>query len=241
MPYVNDEWRGGGQPPRDQQPDPPRMTIDGKPYQRQPAPAQVAPLDTPISLAQKAIATVNAEYEAHRVAVAAQASMLSEDGQRAQLANFDARAVDAGEQLAIQREADAVADVDRIRAALVTPGDAAAEQRNTRYRDRLVRELESAKSPLAAAQHAVESASADELGVLMVELPSLMAGKGVPTDGWLDRSVAAKVPEYDVAQQKAANAKTGPHGCLVQREGGPRPHKQGPPRCDAGRPEPIRS
>jgi hypothetical protein len=208
---INDEWGGGAQPPRDQPAPEPQFTISGKPvgpaagWATPPAPPP-APDATPFALAQDTIAKTNAQFAAHRDGVAAQPGMLSEEGQRAALAAFDASAVDAAEQLAIQREADAVAEVDRMRAALVTPGDAAAEQRNTRYRDRLVREIESAKSPLRAAQDAVAHANLDQLGVIMEELPSLMAQKGLPTEGWLDRVVAAKVPEYGVAQQKAHNA-----------------------------------
>jgi hypothetical protein len=143
---------------------------------------------------------------AHRDSVTRRAALLSADGQRAALADFDAGAVGAAEALAIQREADAQAEVNRMRAALVTPGDAAAEQRKTRLRDRLVREIEQTKSPLAAVQDAVAQANVDQLGVLMEELPSLMAAKGLPADGWLDRVVGARAPEYEAAQQKAANA-----------------------------------
>jgi hypothetical protein len=210
---INDEWGGGSRQPRHDEPPRPeqsKMTIDGRAVAFGPGsvkPAPPPPPDaTPIALAQSTIAQANAAYAKHRDAVASQAALLSEEGQRAALADFDVRPVDAAEQLAIQREVDAQAEVTRMRAALTTPGDAAGEQRNTRYRDRLVREIESAKSPLAAAQHAVESASTDELGVIMEELPSLMAAKGVPTDGWLDRVVGSKVPEYEAAQRRAANA-----------------------------------
>jgi hypothetical protein len=206
---INDEWGGGAERPPNMPAPEPTFTISGRPVppvgSDMPAPPPPPAGATAMSLAQNVIARTNAAYKDHLDGIAADRG-LNEQGQRAKLAEFDASPVDQAEALAIAREAEAQADVERQRAALVKPADAAGEQRNLRYRDRLVRDLDHAPSPLAAAQQAVQQATPEQLSVLLEELPSLLTAKGVPTDGWLDHAAAAKVPEYAAAQQKAANA-----------------------------------
>lgn len=111
---------------------------------------------------------------------------------------------------AVRRMAeDAEAAVASTRERLMSPGDSAAELRNTRYWNRVQRTLDSTKDGHAGVvEGLIKDAKADEIGVLLQELPSYMQTKGFRDLDWIDQLVGQKVPEYGTAQRRAAVAQS---------------------------------
>lgn len=228
MPLTGDMIQPPGVAAPPNQPAPqPKMSIGGVPVPdylpghaeppRQPATPQPQP-QTVVGQAFAAIANASKAFGDTVAEVAANRD-LNEQGQLNALAAFAqtpiAKSVDVAEQVVADREAQAQAQYDSARAALVKPLDAAGETRATRYRDRLERELDSAKrpgsprTPIAVAQDAVRDATAEQLSVVVAELPSLLGQHGVPAGAWLDQLLREKLPELAAAQQELQTAQRG--------------------------------
>jgi hypothetical protein len=122
------------------------------------------------------------------------------------------RAVDGAEEAADAPVALAQSKVDEIHNGLVTPGDAAQEERNTRTRDRVLRRLSTADNHAARvtiARTALEQAKdRAELGTLLTELPSELASFGLDDDTIsrvIEPVVRQRVPELAAAQDDLAD------------------------------------
>jgi hypothetical protein len=213
----------GYQPPdrRGQAEPPPVMTVAGAAAEAAPAP-QLPKAETPAQLAFQAYElAVDAQHDLNRQADAEYNGghgALTEAGlreRRAEIQNSrEAKLVDMGEHAVLQRRAEADQHYADLIAAKILKGDAAQEERNTRYAKRVERELEAAKSPgerVAVAQRMLEQADGPQLGVLCEELPSLFPGAGA---AWLpgklrevDAELAAAAEDVRRASQVAAMSK----------------------------------
>ncbi len=129
------------------------------------------------------------------------------DSQEAQLMSAMKKAVDAADEAAEAPVVEGQNRVDEIRNGLVTPGDSAQEQRNTRSRDRVLRRLSTAKTNadrVNIARTALEQAQdRSEFGTLLTELPSELAAEGVDADTInrvIEPVVRQRIPELAAAQ-----------------------------------------
>ncbi|TAM64954.1 hypothetical protein [Mycobacterium sp.] len=91
------------------------------------------------------------------------------------------------------------------RAALIQPGDAAAESRALRYWARTERQLDATKDGIGAAHEIIKSATPEQLSVLAEELEPYLKAKGHDTR-WLDDAFAEKVPTYGAAHRRLVAA-----------------------------------
>jgi hypothetical protein len=189
---------------RGREPEHAEMTISGRPASAPPPPPRPT-VETPVGLAFKTFdAAVAAQRDLNaEVNAAYERRVITEQGARERKAAIRtspaATAVDIAEQTVRRREAEARQRYgDRIE-ALTQPGDAAAELRNTRYLQRVDRELAAADSTgqkLATAQRLMEKARGAELGLLAEDLPSRFPGN----TEWIE----AKLIEVDPELGKAA-------------------------------------
>lgn len=219
-PLIGDmiQLPGTAQPPNQPATPQPIMTIAGRPVyesdyapghaeqQRQPVQPQ-AP--TVVGAAYEAIANASKAFGETFVEVTGNRG-LNEVGQRAALAAFAetpaARSIETAEQAVADREAQARAEFDAQRAALVQPGDSAEELRNQRYLDRTKAKWEAAGSGATAAIRSdIASATPAQLGVLAEEVPAYLEAKGLPTD-WLSSQFEQAAPELAAAQRKLHHA-----------------------------------
>ncbi len=134
------------------------------------------------------------------------------DSPEAALMSAMRRAVATAEESADAPVTVAQARVDAIRDSLVTHGDSAQEQRNTRTRDRLLRRLSTANdtaSRVNIARTALEQAKdRAELGVLITELPSELAASGLDEDTIsrvIEPVIRQRIPELAAAQDELAD------------------------------------
>jgi hypothetical protein len=211
MPYFMDEHRvdlpGYHPPGRVQAEPPPIMTVAGRSSAEAPAP-QLPKAETPAQLAFQAYQlAVDAQHDLNKQADAEfnkGQGTLTEDGLRERKAEIRnspaARVVELGEAAVLARRAEAGQRYADLIAAKIQKGDAAQEERNTRYFQRVQRELDAAASPgerVAVAQRLIEKADGPQIGVLCEELPSLFPDTGA---GWLE----AKLREVDAELAHAA-------------------------------------
>jgi hypothetical protein len=217
MAYFTDPHRigPGYQPPgqRGQAEAAPVMTVAGRSGAEAPAP-QPPKAETPAALAFQAYreavdaqrdlnAEIDAQWDAER-RMPPDERVLTEKAVRDKKAEIRtspaARVVDMGEHAVLQRRAEADARYADLIAAKIQQGDSAQESRNTRFAQRIQRELDAAKSPgerVAVAQRMLEKADPAQLGVLVEELPSQFPDTQA---GWLE----AKLREIDPQLADAA-------------------------------------
>jgi hypothetical protein len=117
---------------------------------------------------------------------------------------FDAKVLDVAEAAFKQQAADydsAYRDTLSAAAANMTEDGAA------RIRDRALDRLANADSPVTAAQRLIETApNAEELAVILQEVPSWLESRGHPT-GWVPEVVAGNVPQVAEALTKREKAR----------------------------------
>jgi hypothetical protein len=128
------------------------------------------------------------------------------EGYQAQLAKFAdtgaAKAVDT-EVGNLQASADqAAAKLAKIMTGLSPDGDTAAELRAGRFWDRTKPLLDNAKEgAVSRAQKLITTASREELGTLLQELPAYLEAHNQPTS-WIESAVSQVVPEYGQAVKR---------------------------------------
>ncbi|OHU60938.1 hypothetical protein BKG82_00015 [Mycobacteroides chelonae] len=162
--------------------------------------------------ANAAIAHAHKEFARHLEATEKDSHRYSRAGYDEQVALFGTTdAAKAFERAIEQVEArceKARAEHNAYLASLVTPGDTAAESRNTRFWHRSERLLDSADSKVSAAQDLIRAATREQLGVLLEELPVYLKSVGVSTD-WIDPYMGEYVPEYAASKKRLAKAEQG--------------------------------
>jgi hypothetical protein len=213
---INQEQRGGSRaippPVTDHMP----MTVGKTARQVGAEIRQQASAETPAGLAFTAYqVAVDAQRALNREADAAYNSdepTLTEQGWRDKKATIQnspaATVVDLGEQAVLARQAEAHKRFDALIASMVTPGDAAQEQRNSRYANRIQRQLDAAKDgseKVQIAQRLMESADRSQRGVLCEELPSHFADTSWMAAKWreIDPEIAAAVQDCVKSDQIA--------------------------------------
>ena len=164
--------------------------------------------DTAVQRAHKAILHARDEHRKHLAETDAIREHLTAEGYKARLAEFQntsaAKAVDREFENITARRDEAVANVEKVRKSLSPSGDVAAELRATRYRDRVIRQLD-AKQPnerFELANALIAGATREEIGVLLQELGPYLESKGASPE-WIDAAVAQVVPEYAAARATA--------------------------------------
>ncbi len=149
------------------------------------------------------------EFEKHMADLQQNRNLYTSEGyadQVSRFANTDAaKAIDTAQANVEARVTQAEAKVEKVRAALSPNGDAAAESRAARFWHRNERLLDAKQDKFTAAQDLVKSASREELGTLLQELPAYLQANGLET-GWLDIYVASIVPEYGAAKTELQKA-----------------------------------
>jgi hypothetical protein len=180
-------------------------------YRPRPVQARAVTADgSTVEQAQAALTNAQKAFEQHISAIPAE--HYSADGLRQQINNFSdtdaARAVDTAVDKVRQRRDTAAEQIDTIRRDLSPDGDAAAEQRATRYWNRVKSVLDSRTDTgqtFKASEQALAGASRAELGVLLQELPSYLEARGQTAD-WIDAAVDQHVPELAKARSQHARA-----------------------------------
>ena len=200
--YSPPDYQRGYQPPLPQPEwrapdvDAPAVKVDGNPVQRTHA----------------AVVHANNEFQKHLDTTQELSAHLTAEGYQARIAEFQntsaARAVDT-EFEAVTAYRDAAADnVAKVKRDLSPAGDTATELRATRYRDRVLRQLDAKDSGalFEAANGLLASATREQLGTLLEELPSYLQARGMTNIDWIDAAVAAVVPEYAAAHAELMRA-----------------------------------
>lgn len=127
-------------------------------------------------------AMVNARnsFQRHIENLNAQRHLFTNDGYKAEVAAFKntyaaQTVLDSVNDLRTRRD-KAQADVDKVRASLSSPGDAAQESRNDRYWNRTKPILDSLQGSqaLAEAQKMLAKANREEMSVLLTEIPAYL-------------------------------------------------------------------
>ncbi|WP_078307341.1 hypothetical protein [Mycobacterium sp. 96-892] len=161
-----------------------------------------------------AIAHAHKELARHLEATEKDSHRYSATGYNEQVALFGTTdAAKAFERAIEQVEArceKARADHDAYVASLVTPGDAAAESRNTRFWHRSERLLDSTDGhgKMQVAQDLIKSSTREQLSVLLEELPTYLQSVGISTD-WMDAYIERAVPEYGASKRRVTKAEQG--------------------------------
>jgi hypothetical protein len=184
-----------------------------EPFQPPQVTAAAAPTvnGTPLEEAHNSLLHAKSEFEKHIAATLENAKHYTPEGLKHQLDAFQntaaAKGVDAAEQQIAARRDQAQAEMDKVYRDLSPNGDAAAESRATRFWNRTERLLDSVESGerFGVAQELVKSASREELGTLLQELPAYLKSCGVTTD-WIDTVVGQAVPEYASAKAQLKKA-----------------------------------
>jgi hypothetical protein len=148
------------------------------------------------------------EHKKHLAQTEEIRSRLSAEGYEARLAEFKntsaAKAVDRMFEAVTARRDEAVANVEKVKKSLSPNGDTAAELRATRFRDRIIRTLDTKDQAqlFEAANDLIAGATREELGTALQELPAYLRSRGSDAN-WLDAAVAQVVPEYATARSQA--------------------------------------
>jgi hypothetical protein len=96
----------------------------------------------------------------------------------------------------------AAAKLAKIMTDLSPDGDTAAELRAGRFWDRTKPLLDNAKEgAVSRAQKLITTASREELGTLLQELPAYLEARNQPTS-WIESAVSQAVPEYGQAVKR---------------------------------------
>jgi hypothetical protein len=175
----------------------------------------VRPVGTVFEQVHETMVHAVSEWQRHIAKTDEAKQHYTPEGYQAQLAKFAAtdaaKAVDTAEASATARVDQAAAQFAKIRKDLSPNGDTAAEIRADRYWNRTKPLLDSAKAgAVLKAQKLIASASREELGTLLQELPAYLEAGNHPTD-WIDAAVGQAVPEYGRAAaqlKKAQQART---------------------------------
>jgi hypothetical protein len=169
---------------------------------------------TVLEQAQAAFSHARKEFQKHLDATHADEKLYTREGLQHQIDAFQstdaARSVDAAEQQVAARRDQAKADLDRVYRSLSPDCDAAGESRAARFwhrSERLLDSLQESGQKFATAKELIDTASREELGTLLQELPSYLRSVGVPTD-WIDDAVGQAVPEYASARGKLTKAES---------------------------------
>ncbi len=216
MPSLNDEHTAGYRPrPGDRAPERTTNPSNAMTITRHPTVAS-SPTGTAETIAQQSLSAIKAVRDAQlewNRQLESEQQFYTQDGLRAQQARFAespvAKVVDAAEQAVVDREAQARAKFDTLMSGLTRPGDAAQEQRNGRFLNRVERQLAAADSPakrISVARELMASADRAQLGVLAEELPSMFADGN---DAWIEETLKQVDPEIGAAAtevKKAAQA-----------------------------------
>ena len=166
-----------------------------------------------VQQAHKAVVHAHNEFRKHLDATEAIRGNFTEDGYRAQVAVFQntsaAKAVDAALESVVARRDAAAEHVAKVKRDLSPPADTAGELRSTRYRDRIIRQLDTKESGalFEAANELIAGATRQELSVLLEELPTYLQSRGATSD-WIDARVGQVVPEYGAARQQLQRAES---------------------------------
>ncbi|WP_078293123.1 hypothetical protein [Mycobacterium sp. D16R24] len=164
--------------------------------------------------AATAITHAHKELARHLEATEKEAHRYSSSGYSEQIAlfaNTDAvKAVDRAEQQVEARYEKARAEFDGYLSSLVTPGDAAAESRNTRFWHRSERLLDSSTGhdKMLVARDLIKNSTREQLGVLLEELPTYLKSTGLSAD-WIDDYTRQCVPEYAAIKKRLDTAESG--------------------------------
>lgn len=118
-----------------------------------------------------------------------------------------AKAVDTAVDSVRDMRDKAAARVEHLRRELSPAGDTAAELRATRYWQRTIRQLDAKDGAqlFQLANDAMKSATREELGTLLQELPSYLASRGSTTE-WIDPILGQLIPEYGRAHKQLTAA-----------------------------------
>ncbi len=116
-----------------------------------------------------------------------------------------ARYLDTVEEAVDTRLTVAQAKYEAQLAGLSKDGDAAAESRAIRIRDRALDTLKASDSPVTAAQRMFEKATPEELSVYLQEVPSYLLNRDLPTS-FISAVVERKLPELAAAQREVNQA-----------------------------------
>jgi hypothetical protein len=166
---------------------------------------------TVVEQAHAAITHANNEFQKHLAATEAIREHLTPEGYRARIEAFQgtsaALAVDAEFENVTARRDVAAANVEKVKRSLSVNGDTAAELRASRYLNRVTRNLDGKDGGqlFEEANRLVSSASREELGILLQELPAYLQSRGSTTD-WLDSAIAQAVPEFASARSEHRKA-----------------------------------
>ncbi len=173
------------------------MTITGSstPPAQQPPPAPTV-TEQPYSAVQ-AVPAAQREY----LAELAERDLTPDEHSRDTRA-FAAPVLDVAEAGFKQRAAEHDANYQQTLANLTANVD---ESSAARIRDRAFDRLSHADSPVAAARQIIESAKAEELGVVLEEVPNWLEARGHPTN-WVPGVLADTVPEVAAAATKRQKA-----------------------------------
>lgn len=196
-------WRAIHVPPEERVP----MTVASRRNETARVQQRPRAAETPVQLAFQAFDAAIAAQRDLNKEVAAEYNdgrgTLTEQGLRERKASIQsspaATMVDAAEQTVASREAEARQRYEKLIEGYVQPGDSAQEQRNSRYAQRIQRELAAADSPgrkVAVATELLEKADPAQRGVLVEELPSLFAGSDT---SWIERKLEEVDPELGAA------------------------------------------
>lgn len=178
---------------------------------------------TTFEQAQAALNHVQKEFHRHIETVNANRDHYTETGYREQIGNFtqtDAfKSMNHHLDQVRTRRDQAKADVDKIRSALVKPGDAAQESRNTRFWNRTQPKLDAAQTGASSlALKLIEQATPEQLSVLIEELPSYFEVRNTnlpdnhrkhatqSIDEAIDSKIQRTIPEYGSAAKKLGKA-----------------------------------
>jgi hypothetical protein len=216
MPYLNDEHGGGSRP---------QPTAAPLNWRATPKAA-----DTPIAQSYNDLKAVNESYREFLGAVQAQADQYRTDPEAVKTTidaftgTQAAGLVDTAVNRAAENTAAARAEYNRVRESLSPKGDAAAELRNQRSLQRAERDLGQASAGEAAIKAAqlIRDADAEARGLLLQELPSILATRGVPAEV-VEKAALSVVPELADAANRVKAAERDEqvirHGANAVRDG----------------------
>ena len=199
------------------------MTIDGDDGTRRPRPA--APVaqspSAPETVTQRSFQTFKRIVDDQRELGAQVGAKVTEEYRRGTLTEqglLESQALtcfapdsvvaqlnDAAKQAMVDREAQARERYENMIASMIKPGDAAQEQRNSRYLARVERELDQADSPgkkVAVAEELIQKADPAQRGLLIEELPSLFTGD----TSWIEATIQKVDPELASAATEVKHA-----------------------------------
>jgi vacuolar-type H+-ATPase subunit E/Vma4 len=168
---------------------------------------------TVVEQAHAAIVHARDEHQKHLAATDAIREHFTDEGYRARLDAFRstsaAKEVDRALENVTARRDAAAANVDKVRKSLSPNTDTSGELRASRYLQRVIRTLDGKDGGalFESANQLISSATREELGTLLQELPAYLQSRGSTTD-WIDAAVAQVVPEFATARAQLKQAES---------------------------------